>query len=88
MLTNSTAILADAVHDLGDTLSIALGWLLQRMGGRPAGSEFTSGYQRLSLLGALINALILIVGSVIDVHHLHTVVSGRGALHADGPPGA
>ena len=63
MLTNSTAILADAVHDLGDTLSIALGWLLQRMGGRPASSEFTYGYQRLSLLGALINALILIVGS-------------------------
>ena len=63
MLTNSTAILADAVHDLGDTLSIGLGWLLQRLSGRPASSNFTYGYQRLSLLGALINALILIVGS-------------------------
>ena len=60
VLTNSTAILADAVHDLGDTLAIALGWLLQRLGGRPASRHFTYGYQRLSLLGALINALILL----------------------------
>jgi cobalt-zinc-cadmium efflux system protein len=64
MLTNSTAILADAVHDLGDTLAIALGWLLQHFGGRPASGQFTYGYQRLSLLGALINALILVLGSV------------------------
>jgi cobalt-zinc-cadmium efflux system protein len=63
VLTNSTAILADAVHDLGDTLAIALGWLLQRLGGRPASRHFTYGYQRLSLLGALINALILLAGS-------------------------
>ena len=63
MLTNSTAILADAVHDLGDSLSIGLGWLLQRLSGRPASYNFTYGYQRLSLLGALINALVLIAGS-------------------------
>lgn len=64
MLTNSTAILADAVHDLGDTLSIGLGWILQRLSGKPASANFTYGYQRLSLLGALINALILITGSI------------------------
>ncbi len=63
LLTNSTAILADAVHDLGDTLAIGLGWFLQRQGRKAASSAFTYGYQRLSLLGALINALILIAGS-------------------------
>ncbi len=64
LLTNSTAILADAVHDLGDTLSIGLGWLLARLGRRPASAHYTYGYQRLSLLGALINALVLIAGSL------------------------
>lgn len=64
MLTNSTAIMADAVHDLGDTLSIGLGWLLHRLSGREANCSYTYGYHRLSLLGALINGATLVVGSI------------------------
>lgn len=63
-LTNSTAIMADAVHDLGDSLSIGTAWVLDKLGKRDADSDFTYGYRRLSLLGALVNALVLIVGSV------------------------
>ena len=63
-LTNSTAILADAVHDLGDSLSIGSAWLLNRLGKRSADREFTYGYLRLSLFGALINGLVLIAGSI------------------------
>jgi cobalt-zinc-cadmium efflux system protein len=64
LLTNSTAIMADAVHDLGDTLSIGLGWLLNRLSGKKADLSFTYGYHRLSLLGALINGAVLVVGSL------------------------
>lgn len=63
-LTNSTAILADAVHDLGDSLAIGSAWVLNRMSRKQATGDFTYGYRRLSLLGALINGLILVVGSV------------------------
>ena len=63
-LTNSTAIMADAVHDLGDCLSIGSAWLLDRLGNKQANSDYTYGYRRLSLLGALINGLVLIAGSV------------------------
>ncbi|HCS27436.1 MAG TPA: cation transporter [Spongiibacteraceae bacterium] len=63
-LTNSTAIMADAVHDLGDSLSIGLAWILDRVGRREANSTFTYGYQRFSLFGALINSVILVAGSV------------------------
>jgi len=63
LLTNSTAIMADAVHDLGDSLSIGLAWILCRLSGRQATSKFSYGYQRLSLFGALINGIVLIVGS-------------------------
>jgi cobalt-zinc-cadmium efflux system protein len=63
-LTNSTAIMADAVHDLGDSLSIGSAWLLNRLGRKSADSEFTYGYRRLSLFGALINGLVLIAGSI------------------------
>lgn len=64
VLTNSTAIMADAVHDLGDSLSIGSAWLLNRLGRKSADKEFTYGYRRLSLLGALVNGLVLIAGSL------------------------
>ena len=63
ILTNSTAIMADAVHDLGDSLSIGFAWFLSKVSEKGSNSEFTYGYRRLSLLGALINGLVLIIGS-------------------------
>ncbi len=64
VLTNSTAIMADAVHDLGDSLSIGLAWLLSKLGSKEPNGSFSYGYQRFSLLGALINGLVLIAGSL------------------------
>ncbi|MBC6905031.1 cation transporter [Saccharophagus sp. K07] len=63
VLTNSTAIMADAVHDLGDSLSIALAWILAKLGNKPASQSFSYGYKRLSLLGSLVNGMVLIAGS-------------------------
>ena len=63
-LTNSTAIMADAVHDLGDSLSIGLAWILNRLSDRKADGVFTYGYHRFSLLGALINGIVLVAGSI------------------------
>jgi cobalt-zinc-cadmium efflux system protein len=63
ILTNSTAIMADAVHDLGDSLSIGLAWILAKLGKKPASSSFSYGYKRLSLLGSLINGIVLVAGS-------------------------
>ncbi|MEZ5489300.1 MAG: cation diffusion facilitator family transporter [Gammaproteobacteria bacterium] len=64
ILTNSTAIMADAVHDLGDSLSIGSAWLLSWLAKKKPNETFTYGYKRLSLLGALINGVVLIGGSV------------------------
>lgn len=63
ILTNSTAILADAVHDLGDSLSLGLAWVLNKLGKKQANNQFTYGYRRLSLAGAFVNAIVLIAGS-------------------------
>ena len=62
-LTNSVAIMADAVHDLGDSLSIGLAWYLSKLGQKEATDKYSYGFKRLSLLGAMINGLILVVGS-------------------------
>lgn len=63
-LTNSTAIMADAVHDLGDSLSIGLAWLLGKLSERDSSADFSYGYKRFSLLGALINGMVLTIGSI------------------------
>jgi len=64
LLTNSTAIMADAIHDLGDSLSVGRAWLLSKLGEKKADQKFTYGYRRLSLLGALINCLVLTAESI------------------------
>ncbi len=63
-LSNSVSILSDAVHDLGDSLSLGLAWFLQNKSNQKSDSAFSFGYARFSLLGALINSLVLILGSI------------------------
>ena len=63
-LTNSTAIMADAVHDLGDSLSIGFAWILSRFSEKEASDKFSYGYRRLTLFGALVNGIVLVIGSI------------------------
>ena len=65
LMTNSVAILSDAVHDLGDTISLGLAWQLDRVAKRGGDHQFSYGYRRFSLLGAIISTLVLIIGSMI-----------------------
>tara|TARA_B110001454_G_scaffold16145_2_gene14607 strand:- start:18962 stop:19864 length:903 start_codon:yes stop_codon:yes gene_type:complete len=65
LYTNSLAILSDAFHDLGDALAIALAWFLEKKSRKGSTLEFSYGYRRLSVLGALITGLILMSGSGI-----------------------
>ena len=64
IMTNSLAILSDAIHDLGDTVSLGLGWYLERVSLRDSDQRYSYGYRRFSLLGALVNTIILVVGAV------------------------
>lgn len=63
ILTNSVAILSDAIHDLGDSLSLGLAWYFQKLSGKEGDAKYTFGYRRFSLLGAIVNSVILAAGS-------------------------
>jgi cobalt-zinc-cadmium efflux system protein len=63
--TNSLAILSDSIHDLGDSLSLGLSWYLSKVSDRGNDHKYSYGYRRYSLLGALVNTLVLIFGSVL-----------------------
>lgn len=66
--TNSVAILSDALHDLGDSLSLGAAWYLDKKSKQGKTKKFTFGFKRFSLLGALINSVVLIAGSIFILY--------------------
>ena len=63
----SSAVLADSVHDLGDTIAIGISAFLEAISNREEDRQYTLGYKRFSLLGALVTAVILMTGSVLVI---------------------
>lgn len=59
----SLAILSDAFHDFGDSISLGLAWFFQHVSQRKRDDKYSFGYARFSTLGALVNSVILIAGS-------------------------
>lgn len=59
--TNSMAILSDFIHDLSDTISIALAWFLERVAQKDVSDNYSYGYQRFSILGAVIISVFVIL---------------------------
>lgn len=62
---NSVAIMSDAIHDLGDSLSLGLSWYFQKLSHKGRTSTFSYGYRRFSVLSAIINSCVLLIGSVL-----------------------
>lgn len=60
LATNSMAILADFIHDASDTISIALAWILENVSQKDSSDNYSYGYQRFSILGAVIISLFVI----------------------------
>ena len=63
-LTNSLALLSDAIHMLTDSGSLVLALFAQRLALRPRTAAHTFGAQRAEILAAFINAVVLGVSSV------------------------
>lgn len=61
LATNSMAILSDCIHDLADTISIALAWFLERIAQKDSSDKYSYGYQRFSILGAVIISVFVII---------------------------
>jgi len=61
LASGSLALLADAGHNLGDVLGLALSWAAAALGRRGPSDRFTYGLGSSSILAALGNAVILLV---------------------------
>ncbi|HEY2711702.1 MAG TPA: cation diffusion facilitator family transporter [Chthoniobacterales bacterium] len=62
LLSHSLSLLADAGHNLGDVMGLVMAWAASNLGRRQATRRFTYGLRRSSMLAALFNAILLLVG--------------------------
>jgi cobalt-zinc-cadmium efflux system protein len=82
--TNSMAILSDALHDLGDSLSLGFAWYLDKFSKKGPDEKFSFGYARFSLLAALVNSLVLVGGSVLVLVRSVPRIIEPEAVHPQG----
>jgi cobalt-zinc-cadmium efflux system protein len=61
LMANSLSLLADAGHNLGDVMSLALAWLASRLVRRAPSERYTYGLRSSSILAALTNAVVLLL---------------------------
>jgi cobalt-zinc-cadmium efflux system protein len=69
-LANSVAIISNAIHDLGDTVALSFSYFSERFASHKTSNEnYTYGLNRLPLLSAFINSVILLVGSIFILYN-------------------
>ena len=66
-VSGSVAIMSDAVHDLGDAISIGFSYFMEKRSQKEKDEKYTYGYARYSLVGGLVTTLILFVGSSLVI---------------------
>ena len=65
LLTDSLALLSDAGHLLTDVGALAIALWAIRVSARPASDRWTYGWQRVEILSALANAVVLLMIAVL-----------------------
>jgi len=61
ILSNSLALLSDAVHNLNDTLSLGISLAARKISKKGANQDKTFGYKRAEIIGAFINLITLVL---------------------------
>jgi cobalt-zinc-cadmium efflux system protein len=78
------AIISDAVHDIGDALSIGISYFLEKKSRQQPDDRFTYGYARYSVLGGAITTLILLLGSVTVIYNAVGRIISPSPIHYNG----
>lgn len=61
ILSNSLALLSDAIHNLNDTASLGIALYAQKVSKRNANDDKTFGYKRAQIIGAFVNLITLVI---------------------------
>jgi cobalt-zinc-cadmium efflux system protein len=61
LISNSLALISDALHNLGDTFALFIAYIAALISRKTLSPKKTFGYKRIEILAALFNAVILVV---------------------------
>lgn len=64
ILSNSLALLSDALHNFSDGLAVFIAYIANRISRKESTPQKTFGYKRVEILAALLNAVVLVVISI------------------------
>ncbi|MBO5731794.1 MAG: cation transporter [Treponema sp.] len=67
IFTGSVAIVSDAIHDMGDAVSIGISYFLEKKSKQQPDENYTYGYARYSVFGSVITTVILLFGSIMVI---------------------
>lgn len=84
VFTGSVAIVSDAVHDLGDALSIGMSYFLEKKSKKQPDEKYTYGYARFSILGSIITTAILLFGSAVVIYNAVRRIFNPAEINYDG----
>jgi len=60
-IANSFALIADALHNVGDVIAVVITYLALRLSGQRASFEYTFGFMRAEMMAGFVNTLFLFV---------------------------
>ena len=80
----SIAIISDSFHDLFDSFSIGISYILEKISKKKPDEQYTFGYTRYSTLGAFLTTFILIVGSLIVIYQAIKRIFLPVSIHYEG----
>ncbi|QDL92874.1 cation transporter [Paroceanicella profunda] len=61
VVSGSLALIADAIHNLSDAVSLVIALVARRVAKRPSDAQMTFGYRRAEVVAALVNYTTLVV---------------------------
>lgn len=65
LYTNSIALFSTTIHDFGDSAILLSTIFIEQFSLKGRNKRFTYGYRRFSLIGAIVNTVILLLGSFV-----------------------
>jgi len=84
IFTGSVAIMSDALHDVGDALSIGISFFLEKKSKKLPDEIYTYGYVRYSVIGSVITTLILMFGSAVVIYNAVVRIFDPVEINYDG----
>ena len=83
-ITGSVAIVSDAVHDMGDAMSIGASYFLEKKSKKQPDEKYTYGYTRYSVIGGVITTFVLLFGSAAVIYNAVLRIINPVPINYDG----